>query len=470
MSLFIKRSFEHAHRTSRGPALARTLSAFDVVLLGVGAVVGSGIFVVTGTGALMAGPGLALSFVIAAFACALAALCYAEFSSSFPVAGSIYSYAYATLGEIVAWVMGWILMLEYGLATSAVAVSWSGYLQSLLAGFGIHLPVSLSAAPGTLDGVQTLFNLPAFAVVMLISWLLAIGVRQTARFNNLLVLLKVGIVILVIVTGSLHVRAENWRPFMPFGWSGVFSAAAVMFFAFIGFDAVSSAAEEVKNPKRDMPIGLIGSLAVCAVLYVGVATVLLGMIPYTAFEGVVSPVSMAFKLINQGWVAGLVDLAAVVGMLTVIMVMAYGQTRLIFAMGRDGLLPPAFARVHPRYSTPYIATWTVGLVFALIAGFCGLDWLVGLINFGTLSAFAVVSASVLVLRKTMPELPRGFTCPGAPLVPALSVFCCLFLMSQLPPHSWISFSVWIVLGLLFYFGYSRRHSVAAGFGASGTQS
>jgi APA family basic amino acid/polyamine antiporter len=400
-----------------------------------------------------------IAFLIAAFACAMAGLAYAEFASTIPVAGSIYTYSYATLGELVAWIIGWDLMLEYGLATSAVSVGWSGYLQSLVAGFGLKLPVALTAAPGAIAGVTTLFNLPAFLVMMVITTLLSIGVRESTRINNLMVAIKVAVVLAVIAVGVFHVRPANWHPFMPNGWHGVFGAAAVMFFAFIGFDSVSSAAEEVKNPKRDLPIGIIASLSVCAVLYVAVAAVVTGIVPSPRFADVSHPVSYALQVAGQNWVAGFIDLGAVLGMLTVILVMSYGQTRIIFAMSRDGLLPKALSRVHPRFSTPFLTTWLVGLFFGLIGALVPLNVLAELINIGTLAAFSMVSIAVLILRRTHPHLPRAFRCPGVPVVPLLAVAACVFLMVNLQWITWVAFLVWLAIGLAVYFGYSRRHSL-----------
>ena len=340
MSLFRKKSVEHMLAAStKSGGLKKTLGALDLTFLGVGAIIGTGIFVLTGTGAVQAGPALMLSFIIAAIACGFAALAYAEFASTIPVAGSIYTYSYATLGELAAWIIGWDLMLEYGLATSAVSVGWSGYLQSLLSGFGVTLPVALSAAPGALPGHMTLFNLPAFLVMMAITALLSVGIRESARINNIMVAIKVIVVLLVIGVGVFHVTPANWHPFMPNGWNGVFGAAAVMFFAFIGFDSVSSAAEEVKDPKRDLPIGIIASLGVCAVLYVAVAAVVTGIVPSAQFASISHPVSYALQVAGEKWVAGFIDLGAVLGMLTVILVMAYGLTRVIFALSRDGLVP-----------------------------------------------------------------------------------------------------------------------------------
>ncbi|MBJ7312517.1 amino acid permease [Rugamonas sp. CCM 8940] len=438
--------------------LKKVLGPLDLVLMGVGAIVGTGIFVLTGTGALTAGPALTLSFVIAALACAFAALCYAEFASTVPVAGSIYTYTYATMGELVAWMIGWDLLLEYGLATSAVSVGWSGYFQSLIAGFGIHLPVALTAAPGSVPGVDTLFNLPALLIMLFLTAMLSWGVRESARMNGIMVAIKIAVVILFIVVGAGHVEPANWKPFMPFGMNGVMSAAALVFFAFIGFDAVTSAAEEVKRPERDLPIGIIGSLAVCTILYVLVSAIMTGIVPFQKFAGIDHPVSLALQYANEGWFAGFVDLGAILGMTTVILVMAYGQTRVIFAMSRDGLLPAKLSTVHPKFGTPFFATWVVGIVFGLIAAVVPLGVLAELINIGTLAAFCLVSVAVVVLRKRRPDLHRAFRCPGVPVVPALAVVFCLALMTFLSRTTWIAFGVWLLIGLAIYFGYSRRNS------------
>lgn len=458
MSLFRTKNIEEMIADTRRAALHKTLGPVDLTFLGIGAIIGTGIFVLTGTGAVLAGPALTLSFVVAAIACALAALSYAEFASSIPVAGSIYTYSYAAIGELAAWLMGWVLALEYGLAVSAVSVGWSGYFQSLLSGFGITLPVGLTAAPGAVPGVHTWFNLPAFVIVMLVTLLLSRGVRQTARINNTMVAIKLAVVLLVLAVGVFHVKPSNWHPYMPMGWHGVFKASAIMFFAYIGFDAVSSASEEVKNPKRDLPIGIIASLLVCTALYIGVTAVLTGITPWQQFAGVAHPVSLSFQQIGATWVAGFIDLGAVIGMLTVLVVMGYGQTRLLFAMSRDGLLPPSLSRVHPRFKTPYLATWTTGIVFGLIGAMVPLNVLADLVNFGTLTAFTMVSLSVIVMRKTHPDLPRGFRCPGAPVVPGLAIVACLFLLAQLQAITWMAFGIWVVAGLAIYFGYSRHHS------------
>jgi APA family basic amino acid/polyamine antiporter len=459
MSLFRKKNIDQMIAGAERTGLKKALGAVDLTFLGIGAIIGTGIFVLTGTGAVQAGPALIISFVIAAIACALAGLAYAEFASTIPVAGSIYTYSYATLGELAAWIIGWDLMLEYGLATSAVSVGWSGYLQSLLAGFGLELPTALTAAPGTVPGAVTFFNLPACLIMIFMTTLLSIGVRESARVNNAMVAIKVAVVLAVIAVGVFHVQPANWRPFMAHGWHGVFGAAAVMFFAFIGFDSVSSAAEEVKNPKRDLPIGIIASLSVCAVLYIAVAAVVTGIVPSADFAGVSHPVSYALQIAGQKWVAGFIDLGAVLGMLTVILVMTYGQTRIIFAMSRDGLLPKTLSNVHPRFATPFRTTWIVGLFFGLIGAFVPLDVLAELINIGTLAAFSMVSIAVLVLRRTHPQLPRAFRCPGVPVLPLLAVAACVFLMVNLQWITWVAFLAWLAIGLAVYFGYSRRRSL-----------
>ncbi|WP_454734643.1 amino acid permease [Cupriavidus necator] len=459
MSLFRTKNIEAMLAVARDDGLKKVLGPIDLVMMGIGAIIGTGIFVLTGTGALTAGPALTVSFVIAAMACGFAALCYAEFASAIPVSGSIYTYSYATLGEIVAWMIGWDLLLEYGLATSAVSVGWSGYFQSLMAGFGLKLPAALTAAPASVPGVRTLLNLPACLIMLAITWVVSYGVRESTRVNNLMVAVKIGVVLLFIAVGVWHVQPANWQPFAPFGFSGIFNAAALVFFAFIGFDAVTSAAEEVRNPRRDLPVGIIGSLAVCTVLYVVVAAIMTGIVPFAKFAGVDHPVSLALQFAGENWVAGFVDLGAILGMTTVILVMTYGQTRVIFAMSRDGLLPERLSSVHPVHATPYFATWTVGIVFAAIAAFVPLNVLAELINIGTLAAFTLISVAVLVLRKTRPELPRAFRCPGVPVVPLLSVGFCLFLMAHLQALTWIAFLVWLAVGLVIYFGYARRNAV-----------
>ncbi|MDC7714895.1 amino acid permease [Vogesella sp. LYT5W] len=444
-------------QTSQG--LRKELSAFDLTMLGIGAIIGTGIFVLTGTGATVAGPGLVLSFVIGALACGFAALCYAEFAAMLPISGSTYTYAYATLGELVAWIIGWDLMLEYLLASSAVSVGWSGYFQSLLAGFGITLPQALTAAAGAVPGKDTLFNLPAFCIAMIITGLLAFGIKESKRVNNIVVLIKVAVVVLFIAIGVWHVKPVNWSPALPYGFDGVFHGAAIVFFSFLGFDAVTCAAEEVKDPARDIPRGVIWSLAICSLLYVIVSAIMTGIVPYAQFAGIDHPVSLALQVAKLDWFAGFVDLGAILGMMTVILVMTYGQTRILLAMSRDGLLPKVFSDINPKYGTPYKATWMVGTVIALIAGFVPLHTLAELVNIGTLAAFSLIALAVIVLRKREPDLPRKFYCPAVPYVPALAILFCVFLMTQLSALTWAFFVGWLLIGLVVYFGYSRRNSL-----------
>ncbi|SHK22181.1 amino acid permease [Desulforamulus aeronauticus] len=464
MSLFRKKSLEELLNSSGRQQLSRVLGPLDLTMLGIGAVIGTGIFVLTGVAAAQhAGPALTLSFVIAGLACVFAALCYAEFSSTVPVAGSVYSYSYFTLGEIVAWLIGWDLVLEYGLAVSAVAVGWSGYFQNLIGGFGIHLPVALTGAPGSAPGA--VFNLPSFLIILGITWLLSKGIRESARVNNIMVLIKVAVVLVFIAVGVWYVKPANWSPFMPFGFNGVMTGAATIFFAYLGFDAVSTAAEEVKNPKRDLPIGIIGSLTICTILYIAVSAILTGIVPYAQLD-VAAPVAFAMNYIGQNWFAGLISLGAICGITTVLLVMAYGQIRLFFAMSRDGLIPSLFSKVHPKYKTPYTSTWLTGLGCATVSALVPLGTLAHLVNIGTLSAFVLVSVAVLVLRKTHPHIQRSFTCPGVPLIPILAILFCGYLMISLPAITWKMFCVWMVLGIVVYLLYGKGHSKLATKGQS----
>jgi basic amino acid/polyamine antiporter, APA family len=448
--------------------LKRDLGAWDLTLLGIGAIIGTGIFVLTGAGALTAGPALILSFIIAGVACAFAALAYAEFASLVPISGSVYTYSYATLGELIAWIIGWDLVLEYLFAVSSVAVGWSGYFQSLLGGFGIHLPEALTAAPGAKEGVTSFFNLPAFLIVMVITFLLSRGISESKKVNNIMVVIKVAVVLLFIFVGVGYVKPANWEPFTPFGFEGVFQAAALVFFAYVGFDAVAAAAEETRDPKRDLPRGLLWSLGICTLLYVVVTAIMTGVVPFAQFKGHEDhPVSLVLQMAGQDWVAGLVDLGAILGMTTVILVMLYGQTRIFFSMSRDGLLPKMFSQVHPKYKTPFTSTWILGTIAAFIAALLPLQKLAELVNIGTLTAFTLVSVGVIVLRKTQPDLPRAFRCPGVPVIPLIAIGACLFLISKLAVITWIAFGVWLLIGLVVYFTYSRKHSLLNDSSASG---
>lgn len=436
--------------------LQRTLTALDLTFLGIGAVIGTGIFVLTGiVAAKHSGPGIMLSFLIAAFTCACVAFCYAEFASSIPMSGSVYTYAYMTVGEVVAFIVGWCLMLEYLLAVAAVAVGWSGYLQSLLSGFNIHLPSIIASAPGM--GKGGLIDLPAVCILLLITALLSFGVRESARINNIMVLIKLAVIIAFIVAGAKYVKPENWTPFLPFGYDGIITGAATVFFAFLGFDAIATAAEETKKPQRDLPIGIIGSLLICTALYMIVSFVLTGMVPYTQLD-VSDPVAFALHFVGEDTIAGLLAVGAMTGMTTVLLVVMYGQVRVSYAMSRDGLLPKALSRVNQRVKIPLLNTWITGIAAALLAGLLDLHLLANLVNIGTLTAFVFVCCAVLILRKTHPNLKRGFRAPFVPILPIIAICCCLYLMINLSATTWKSFAVWLIIGLCVYFFYSRRNS------------
>ncbi|HBZ79698.1 MULTISPECIES: amino acid permease [Brevibacillus] len=456
--LLRKKSIESllAQVESKHGALKKSLGAFDLTMLGIGAIVGTGIFVLTGVAAAEhAGPALVLSFVLSGLACVFAALCYAEFASTVPVSGSAYTYSYTAFGELVAWMIGWDLILEYGVASAAVASGWSGYAQGLLAGFGIHLPVALTNAFDTSKG--TIIDLPAVIIIFVITLLLMKGTRESAKFNTVMVLIKVAVILLFLIVGIGYVKPENWSPFMPFGFAGVATGAATVFFAFIGFDAVSTAAEEVRNPQRDMPIGIITSLLVCTLLYIAVSLTLTGIVPYDMLN-VKNPVAFALNYVKQDWVAGFISLGAIVGITTVLLVMMYGQTRLFFAMSRDGLLPAVFSRVNPETQVPQKSTIIVGILVAIFSGLLPLNKLAELTNIGTLFAFILVSIGVVVLRRTNPELRRSFRTPLVPLVPILAVLFCGYLVYSLPSITKIGFIAWLIAGAIVYFLYGRRHS------------
>jgi len=441
-------------------ALKRVLGPLDLVLLGIGAIIGTGIFVLTGFAAVdHAGPGVVASFAIAGVVCAAAGLCYAEFATLFPISGSAYSYAYATLGELLAWIIGWDLVLEYTLAGSAVAVGWSGYFGNLLAGVGLPIPPALAGAPGSAEGA--ILNLPAVAILALVTALLVIGIRESARANAVIVAIKTLVVGFVIVAGVSYVRPENWQPFAPFGWNGIMAGAATVFFAFIGFDAVTTAAEEARRPERDMAVGILGSLAVCMLLYLMVSAVVTGMSPLAEIDRA-APIAVAFSRIGLDFAAGLISIGAIAGLSSVLVVMLLGQSRIFFAMSRDGLLPAVFSRVHPRFHTPHLSTIGVGVVVCVIAAFVPLKDLVELVNIGTLFAFVIVSAGVIVLRYTQPELQRPFRCPWVPAVPLFSIAGCLYLMASLPWVTWERFAIWLVIGIGVYAFYGRRHSRLVG--------
>jgi len=436
--------------------LDRSLNAFDLTILGIGAIIGVGVFVLTGTAsARFAGPGIVFSFVIAGGACFFTALCYAEFASLIPVAGSAYNYAYATMGEFIAWIIGWDLILEYIVASIAVAIGWSGYFVSITKAMGIPLPVWCSGAPGTVPGA--LVNLPAVFIVLFLTAILIIGMKESARFTSLMVFVKLLTVLIFICVGSIHIQPGNWTPFLPFGIKGVMTGAAIIFFAYIGFDAVSTAAEETKNPQRNMPIGIILSLVICSVIYIVFSVILTGMVSYKELNHP-APVAHALNLVGITWGSALVSVGAVSGITSVLLVMLMGQPRVFFSMSRDGLLWPWISKVHPRFRTPYLSQLITGIVVATFAGFIDIGTAAELCNIGTLFAFSIVCGGIVILRRTHPEIARSFRCPLVPLIPLLGICFCASLMLSLPKITWIRFVVWLIVGFFIYFFYGINHS------------
>ncbi|PYE49176.1 amino acid permease [Paenibacillus barcinonensis] len=446
-----------ASEGSENGALRRALGAMDLTTLGVGAIIGTGIFVLTGVAAAKyAGPGLVLSFLLAGIICAFAALCYSEFASTIPASGSAYTYSYTAFGEVIAWILGWDLILEYGFASAAVASGWSGYFQTLLSGFGLELPHALTSAFNPEKG--TYFDITAAVITLIITFLLTRGVKEAARANGIMVAIKIIVVLIFIGVGVFYVQPANWHPFLPFGFSGVTAGAATVFFAYIGFDAVSTAAEEVKRPQRDLPIGIIASLAVCTVLYIVVSLILTGIVPYNMLN-VSDPVAFAFEFVQLKGLSWIVSLGAITGITTVLLVMMYGQTRLLYSMSRDGLLSPVFSKVSGKSQTPAVGSWVAGIIVALFSGFISLGHLAELTNIGTLFAFAVVSLGIIVLRRNNPDLKRGFRVPLVPFIPILSALGCVYLMTRLAALTWITFFGWLIIGLIIYFVYGRYHSL-----------
>lgn len=437
--------------------LKRCLGPWDLTLLGIGAIIGAGIFVLTGIAAAThAGPAIVLSFVVAGLACAFSALAYAELAACIGGCGSAYGYAYAGLGELIAWIIGWDLILEYGVATAAVAIGWSGYFNNALAAMGIALPDFLLKTPS--DG--GFINLPAAAIVLILAALLALGVRQSARFNAAMVLIKLVAIGTFIAVATFNVNPANWTPFLPFGWGGVISGAALIFFAYIGFDAVSTAAEEAINPPRDLPIGIIASLVACTVIYILVAGLLTGIAPYATLN-VASPVADVLLRLGHNSAAAFIAAGAIAGLTTVMLVLYYGLTRVFLAMSRDGLLPPVFSAIHPKTHTPVRVILASGTLIAAIAAFTPIGDVAELVNIGTLAAFVLVCGGVIVLRYTRPELPRPFKTPFSPLIPLLGIAFCVYLMTSLPLITWERFVIWLGIGLVVYFAYSRKRSALA---------
>lgn len=507
-NLLAKKSVEQIQAEAQAGTLKRTLGKWNLVSLGIGCIIGAGIFVMTGTAAANhAGPALMLSFIFTGIACAFVGLCYAELASVLPISGSAYTYAYATLGELLAWIMGWLLVLEYGVAASTVAVGWAGYINSFLLGLGVIIPPEFTAASNTpvkvtdvyhpmfvemgygfnADGfltkagalVKGVFNLPAFVGIMAVTSLLIVGVSESAKVNNIIVFIKLAVVVLFVAIGFFYVDPANWQPFIPentgpgeYGWDGIFRAASIIFFAYVGFEAVSTAAQEAKTPQKDMPFGILGSLLVCTALYMGVAAVMTGIVPYKELA-VADPMAVAVDKIGLGWFAFLIKVGAIMGLSSVMMVLIYGQTRIAYVMSRDGLLPGVFSRVHKKFRTPHINTLIIGLIAGVAAGITPITLLGDLVSLGTLMAFIIVCFSVLYLRRKQPQLARPFKTPGMPFVPLLGIATCGYLvfsifmgtnasgeivLTESGGHVLSLTGPYMLLGLALYLVYGARKS------------
>lgn len=454
MDLFRKKDIGALRSMAQKSGLTRNLSAFDLVFLGIGSVIGTGIFVLTGIGAaLYAGPGISLSFVLASIACAFAGLAYAEYASMVPVAGSAYAYTYASLGEFLAFIVGWNLILEYTVTCSTVAAGWSGYVVGLLASGGIELPVAFTKVPEE-GGI---INVPAIVITMFLCILLVRGTKETVMVNRILVFVKLAVIALFFILAVPNVDPMNWEPFLPYGAQGISAGAAIVFFAYIGFDAVATSAEEAKNPDRDLPIGILGSLGVCAVLYFFVALVLTGIVPYSDLN-TPEPVAYALRVIGYPIGSAIVAVGAICGITTVLLVLLYGQARIFFALSRDGMIPAGICKIHKLYRTPYLVTIGGCILVSIIAGFAPIHLIAEMANIGTLSAFFIAGFGVLYLRIKRPDIKRGFKCPAIYFVAPMAMICCGYLMYNLPIHTWIRFVVWCVIGFVVYFGYSYKHS------------
>mgnify|MGYP000887499246 FL=1 len=455
MDLFRRKSIDELQAAAAASGMLKNLAAVDLLMLGIGAVIGTGIFVLTGVAAAKyAGPAVPLSFILSGLTCALAGLAYAEFASIVPASGSAYTYAYASLGEFIAFIVGWNLILEYTVTSSAVAVGWSGYVVGLFASAGLVLPHELVVAPAE-GGI---FNLPAVLITLFLSFLLVRGTKESVKLNRILVFVKLAAIFLFLVLAAPHVDATNWEPFLPFGYSGVVSGAAIVFFAYIGFDAVATTAEECRNAARDLPIGIIGSLFICTLLYAVVAAVLTGVVPYSMLD-TAEPVAFALRHIGYNVGSAIVAVGAICGITTVLLVLLYGQSRIFFAMSRDGMVPANVCKIHRRFHTPYRVTILGAIFVSVIAGVFPIGMIAEMANIGTLSAFLIASIGVMVLRKTEPDLKRNFKCPAVWLIAPLAVLSCGYLMANLPLATWHRFGFWILFGLCVYFGYSRAHSV-----------
>ena len=455
MDLFRRKSIDELQAAAAASGMLKNLAAVDLLMLGIGAVIGTGIFVLTGVAAAKyAGPAVPLSFILSGLTCALAGLAYAEFASIVPASGSAYTYAYASLGEFIAFIVGWNLILEYTVTSSAVAVGWSGYVVGLFASAGLVLPHELVVAPAE-GGI---FNLPAVLITLFLSFLLVRGTKESVKLNRILVFVKLAAIFLFLVLAAPHVDATNWEPFLPFGYSGIVSGAAIVFFAYIGFDAVATTAEECRNAARDLPVGIIGSLFICTLLYAVVAAVLTGVVPYSMLD-TAEPVAFALRHIGYNVGSAIVAVGAICGITTVLLVLLYGQARIFFAMSRDGMVPANVCKIHRRFHTPYRVTILGAIFVSAIAGVFPIGMIAEMANIGTLSAFLIASIGVMVLRKTEPDLKRNFKCPAVWLIAPLAVLSCGYLMANLPLATWHRFGFWILFGLCVYFGYSRAHSV-----------